>query len=147
MADLQAERLYAAENSTRCFSDPRCYLGTMSATANFLGEVVRAEWFRERWPTMEDVRIRLLDGRGCQSGWARADGTISLPTWARRKLVVLHELAHVVTWQHYGLDQPAHGRKFAWVYLELVRRVLGKEAARELRRAFRVQGVRCRRRK
>ena len=56
-------------------------------------------------------------------------------------------MAHVVTWQHYGLDQPAHGRKFAWVYLALVRRVLGVAAARALRWAFRVQGVRFRRRK
>src|SRR5262249_50061373 len=124
----------------------RNYLGTVPAVERFLDHVVSSAWFRDRWPVMEGVDVQLHDGRGSQSAWA-SPNVISLPRWARRKLVGLHELAHVVTWQCYGKDRPAHGRTFARVYLRLVRRVLGQEAARELRRAFRVQGIRFRRRK
>src|SRR5262249_11084077 len=117
--DQQDERLYEAENSVISFRDPRNYMGTVAAVERFLSLVVSSAWFLDRWPTMDGVHVHLLDGRGSRSAWSHANGVISLPRWARRKLVVLHELAHVVTWQHYGLDQPGHGRKFARVYLVL----------------------------
>jgi len=144
--DKHAERLYLAENSVFSFRDPRNYLGTLAAVERFLGHVVNSAWFLERWPVMEDVEVKLHDGRGSQTAWA-SPNVISLPRWARRKLVVLHELAHVVTWQCYGKDRPAHGRTFARVYLRLVRHVLGQEAARELRWAFRRHRIRFQRRK
>jgi putative metallohydrolase (TIGR04338 family) len=144
--DKQTEPLYEAENSVFSFRDPRNYLGTVPAVERFLDHVVSSAWFLDRWPVMEGAEVKLRDGRGSQSAWA-SPSAISLPRWARRKLVVLHELAHVVTWQCYGKDRPAHGRTFARVYLRLVRRVLGQEAARELRWAFLRHGVRFRRRK
>jgi putative metallohydrolase (TIGR04338 family) len=143
--DQQAERLYEAENSVFSFRDPRNYLGTVPAVEKFLDHVVSSAWFLDRWPVMEGVEVQLHDGRGSQSAWA-SPNVISLPRWARRKLVVLHELAHVVTWTCYGACKPAHGRTFARVYLMLVWRVLGQEAARELHWAFRRHGVRFQRR-
>src|SRR5262249_27229542 len=139
------ERLDAAENDVFSYRDPMNYLGTVPAVERFLSLVVDSAWFLDRWPVMEGVRLRVTDGRGSGVAWADR-GALHLPRWARRKLVVLHELAHVVTWTCYGACKQAHGRTFARVYLVLVRRVLGQEAARELRRAFRVQGVRFRRR-
>src|SRR5262249_38838042 len=79
----------------------------------------------------------MASARKCGPG---ADGVFPAPVGGRRAVVVGGG------WWGWG-EGGGKGRTFARVYLVLVRRVPGREAARELRWAFRVQGVRFRRRK
>ena len=78
------------------------------------------------WAPMPEIK----DGRGrrsaCGSRWE-----ISLPTWARTPLVVLHETAHALLDFRCASD-PWHGALFASLTLELWARYakVGKGAAR-----------------
>lgn len=60
-------------------------------------------------------------------------GTIALPDgigargWAMREVVVLHEYAHHVVWHEY--DTTGHGPRFQGVYLDLLDKAMGPEAA------------------
>lgn len=70
--------------------------------------------------------------------------TIAIPThtnWAMRELVILHEVAHHITWS-LDAQVAAHGKEFLQTYLELVESELGAEASLLLRAAFDAQGLR-----
>lgn len=80
-------------------------------------------------------KVRVTAGRG--GGHAECYGrTIRLGVWGRQLFVVYHELAHCVCRPH-----EKHGRDFARVYLKIIRRFMGKDAAEKLRAAYKVNGV------
>lgn len=74
--------------------------------------------------------VRLRKGHG-RAHWS--DGVIALPDgigergWAMREVVVLHEYAHHVTW--HLRRETGHGQGFLEVYLDLLERAVGPEAA------------------
>jgi putative metallohydrolase (TIGR04338 family) len=82
------------------------------------------------------------DGRGRR----RACGGInfiSMPLWSRCKWIVLHELAHTISFRtQYHIA--AHGWEYAATYLTLVRCVLGVEAHDLLKAQFKAHRVRFR---
>lgn len=63
---------------------------------------------------------RVKDGRGTAMAFSRAGQEINLPIWARRRSVVLHELAHAILQRRGVCDQ--HGPLFAALFLELLQR-------------------------
>lgn len=74
----------------------------------------------------------LTDGRGRRHACGSRQ-VIKLPRWARTRPVVLHECAH-------GLAPDKHGPRFVAVYIALVERFLGQDAA-QLRQSAEAAGL------
>lgn len=125
--DSQRQRLYDAERaifgthggrSFRSIADISAYVREVEASALWreLGERVGLD----RW-------VEVKDGRG--SPRSRAGGrTIKIVRGHRFELVVLHELAHLVTSRRFA----AHGPEFVRNYISLVDAFAGSAAARAL---------------
>ena len=122
---------------------------------DFVNKVFASKYVRKKWgswvPCSEDeVTIgflftpRVRDARrNAARGWCCwRDETINLPPYRynRRISYVIHEISHFIQYPHDGWFN--HGPTFAMVYQDLVRRYMGKDAAKELRRAFRDNKVR-----
>lgn len=67
-----------------------------------------------------------------KQGWG-----INLPRWARVEVVIVHELAHILTPE----AEPWHGREFCRNYLALIKRWLSTEQAKALRASFKEHRV------
>lgn len=75
--------------------------------------------------------VQLHDGGGRKNA-AASNTTMYLPKWSRNRLVIAHELAHVVA----GVEH-RHSWKFAAVYIDIVKLTIGAAAAIELTQCFR----------
>ena len=63
------------------------------------------------------MHVKVTDGRRCRRALACiADSKIKLPRWARKKWVVLHEIAH---FHAHGMGA-AHGPTFVKAYITLL---------------------------
>lgn len=70
--------------------------------------------------------IEVNDGRGCRNALAKITrNQIGLPKWARKRWVVLHEIAHFLA---HDSRWAAHGSQFMQEYI----RLLGKHYRRDL---------------
>lgn len=110
----------------------------------FVNEITQSKWYKNykimgkehsSFCRRTKPHIDVGDGRGRR----RACGggtTIKLPKWCRKTYVILHELAHTMQF-----EQPWHGRQFAAIYLDLVRRWMGRNAWEKLRDEFRKHKV------
>ena len=91
--------------------------------------------------------VRLRERRGQAHAHWTSDGVIALPVpqhgtpWALREAVLLHEMAHHLTFHLDGTR--LHGPAFVVRMLELVGRVLGPEAALALRVDYAEAGVKA----
>jgi putative metallohydrolase (TIGR04338 family) len=97
----------------------------------YLDDLIGSDWWAERWPHVEAIPVaRTRSGRF--SGYAvegtgeirlRTEGQVKLPrVGSFREVVVLHEVAHVVT------PGTGHGPAFIDALLALVRERLGFHA-------------------
>lgn len=135
--DSQRGKLYAAENKVPRGEE----MPDLKAVERYLADMQARSWWR--WGlklvpgkrAIESAPIRVADGRGRRSA-SGGSWTITLPRWARCERIILHEAAHCIT------PGKMHGREFAAAYLELVTRMMGKDAGAALRLAFREGGVR-----
>ena len=149
--DFQRSRVYKAE-TTSGVAPFRAPAGrSVGWCQEYINKIVDSRW----WKARTDVeRVTAWDGRGCSNasaGWhgnygryrRRREGWgINLPRWARVEVVILHELAHVLTRRY---KTPSHGRAFCRNYLALVGCWMGKDQAAKLRASFRECGVKWRR--
>lgn len=125
---------------------------------DYVDKLTRSRWFKNRWPkyrydkdrmVMSTARgarferrphgIVVLDGRRRRTAFGSSNGSISMPRWSRSQLVILHEIAHVVTGE--GRKVRAHGRHYCSNFLALIRHELGAEAADEMKRLFKEHRV------
>ena len=130
--DPQKQRVYDAEYAAFATERARGYL-ELAELQGFLDEIVRAPWFRARWP---GVRVPVLDGRGWPEARASVAG-LQLPKHARFKYFVLHELTHWI--DHTGGED--HGSVFCGLYLHFVEKTYGTWRAGTLAKEFRARGV------
>ena len=92
---------------------------------------------------IESVRVRKRKGNQ-EAHYEFESRTIAIPVdanWAMKELVVLHELAHHITWQKDPNVQ-AHGPEFLQLFLDIVMQEMGSEVALILRAALDAQGLR-----
>lgn len=131
--DSQKSKVYNSENVLRFHR-----LGTFKQTEAWIRRVMRTKFWREFVPPgmPEDGRyrspstIKVKDGRGTRI--ARGSRSrLNLPAWARTDVTVLHELAHALQ-----TERPAHSWQFCAIYLQLIRRFMGKEEASALRAEY-----------
>jgi len=143
--DSQRARLYAAERTA--FGDPRACparLATLRELCAYVDQTLGDAWFEAEFGRFASVRVK--DGRGTRHAYSAYDLRsrallLSFPRWARTRPVVLHELGHAASARRHGVIA-AHGPEFAGVFLGLVRRFLGPDAAGRLAAAYRSHRVR-----
>lgn len=132
--DTQRARVYAAERLIEWTDDDL----TLEECRSYCRSVSRSAWFRRTFAWSAGREITVHDGRGCRNALA-ASGSITLPRWARRHWVILHEIAHCVTSGRHA----AHGPEFVANLLKLYRHFLGSEAYAIVREAMADHGVRA----
>jgi putative metallohydrolase (TIGR04338 family) len=138
--DSQRGRVYAAERHIEWEDDGRVGDGSLQAAEEFVGRITRSNWWRKRAQPYQ-FHITVKDGRGNRKASA-GPASITLPRWARKEWVVLHELAHCLSWDECRRNgEGGHGRTFVRTYLALVDRFLGKDTGRVMREVFREHRV------
>lgn len=131
--DNQRQRVYSAENTMPGIWGQSIPNNQLQA---WVDAALDKRAIRSRWGAR---RIEVTLGRG--GARARNKYEINLGKRSRNPFVICHELAHCLTpW-----DAAAHGPEFAGVELFLVQHLIGPEAARQLRAAFRAKKVRTNR--
>lgn len=143
MRDSQRKRVYDAEaeafSHDKKTDDPT--FRELKAVEKYVKRVFSRKRVQKEWPRANWLP-KVKDGRGCRSALAHGSSAISIPIWARREWVILHELAHIITSREYaGVDKAGHGWEFCKTYLRLVEIVMGKEAFLSLEKCFLKHGV------
>lgn len=133
--DSRRKRLYDAERAAfpEFYGPPL----PLPEVRRWVARIERSRWWTGRFGR---TTLEVLDGRGRRKagGWSGWRPGITLPRWSRTRPIVLHEIAHAV--QPPGTA--AHGPEFCRLYLDLVGRWIGPEAAATLRQSMRQGGVR-----
>lgn len=151
LRDSQKSRAYRAENVL-----PEClgaeYRISHEAGQRFLDAVVAREYVQRHYRPVAVALLQRAPGSGASAG----NGRIRCSDTARTKMILLHELAHLLddleehrernrlAWS-VRLNTPrraGHGWRWAAIYLDLVRNVLGVEVHDRLRAAFKANRVR-----
>jgi hypothetical protein len=136
VVDAQRERVYRAERLV-AFPDLGLQSGDREGTKRLFARVARSSCFRrlvERWTKPGHLSPPTLRfGHGSRRSSEAAGSLVVLaPCHVGVAWVVLHELAHAASPR-----QVSHHWPFCAAYLELVRRFMGAETARELRSKMR----------
>jgi len=153
--DEQKSKVYAAEHTLAWLFDTAAATGNPMVTVSGVTVTLPPEAKFSSVESMQAYVNRVMDMLPTdrktpkvrhRSGTAKAHyhpvGEIAIPTarggsWARRELVVLHELAHHLT------PGSGHNHRYVQAFLELVGRVMGPEVALVGRIIFDDNGVRC----
>lgn len=139
LRDTQRQKLYNAEHAVHKQLATNLTWPELEALKN---KIVTSTWFVKKYRTRDSGRVAALNIRLEKThGGGRAermfDGwEIRLGTWARCDLVLIHEITHCVV-----TTGPAHGWKFAEVFLDLVRHFMGKDAHDVLKASFKKHRV------
>lgn len=141
--DTQRERVYRSERET--FGEPNdettLDLGDHAAVVAYVETITKTRWWRSRYGTMP-IYVEDRGGRGYRGRAHSWRSTISIPRLARRRWIVLHELAHLLAYRRHPASA-AHGPEFARAYLDLLRRFMPDRFVPLLGR-FRANRVRSR---
>lgn len=129
--DSQRARLYRAEGEV----DAGRRLPTVANMQAYVDGIVEADWFVGRWG---ERAFEVRPGFGHRRATADEHGVLQMPKWARRELVLLHEVAHCLT----PPSVASHGPEYAGVLLALARRAMSPATAQSLEDAFTRQRVR-----
>lgn len=145
LRDTQRSKVYAAENKAlKAFAVP---LATVPEMEKFVERVRKRATLVRRYGPELARSIRVGDGRMRRRAAGNAAG-IYMPRWSRLNWIVLHELAHTLSIRKHGRQNIAgHGREFCAVYIDLVRYMIGKEAADALKASFVEHGVKYKKRR
>lgn len=132
-ADSQRKKLYRAENRHSLYSDAYLTPEQVISYAHSVIDTVRLRdpmlaarnGFMHHYPM-----VKILRGSGrC---FARdLDRSINMRPWGFRRIIIIHELAHLIAGCHHK-----HHAEFARVYVLLVRICVGDAEADELARLF-----------
>jgi hypothetical protein len=86
------------------------------------------------------ISVRSLRFTATGDCYATPAGLISIADWGRTKHTILHELAHLVTFDAVAGGEPAHGESFVLAVIELYAEFLGLDV-QDLSRSAQVFGV------
>lgn len=132
-SDTQRERLYLAERTLTEFAVQD--FASLSEANRFIQRFIKRKAWTNKTP-VQKVTVTSYNrvwATGCRIG---CSGEIDLPTkWAWNKMVIAHELAHVMV---PGLPgrRAIHGYEFAGAYIYLTGKMCGKEVENKLIQAF-----------
>jgi putative metallohydrolase (TIGR04338 family) len=141
--DTQRSRLYKADDVLHPFAQP---LPTVRDVERFVKRVWSSKRVQvaypnavRRWQSWDLPTVKDGRGRRRAGGW---DGGITIPLWARKTDVVIHELAHTIVWRELSSKAAGHGWQFCSVYLYLVKLFMGAEAHAALKASFKQHRIR-----
>ena len=137
--DTQRSKVYAAEN--KALKPFAVRIETVPEIERYVERVRKRATLARRYGPELARPIRVGDGRMRRRAGGDAAG-IYMPRWSRTQWIVLHELAHTISIRKHGRSNIAgHGREYCAVYIDLVRYMIGKEAADALKASFVEHGV------
>ena len=129
--DSQRSRVYKAESAV--FDMHRGMLNQEEVLL-FRDKTLSSEYWREA-KGYKRVLLRFNKSTSQSSFFDHSDKSISLPLWAMKKDVVIHEMAHSLTFKE-DKTLPGHGKVFCSHYLNLVAELLGESEAERLEISF-----------
>jgi putative metallohydrolase (TIGR04338 family) len=133
--DSQKQKLYDAESVAKFhLNDIRTKFSSIEEIQKFVNELLSSAWIKKRFG---DNKCEVRAARKNQHDAYARMSYISLPKWAWTKMVVLHEVTHILTRYYEG----SHGRYFARAFLEIIEHVLGHAARIVLKKQYRVYNV------
>ena len=158
--DSQRQKVYAAEhvlwqvldnsrdNSSYTIEGinltlpPEGKFGSLESVQGYVDRVLAHPAVIERFPWTENATITVRRRKGAtKAHYERLTQTIAVPdqiaggSWAMREMVILHEVAHAVSWD-------AHGPQFVSAFVSLLEATMGPEIGLVMRILFRHNGVR-----
>lgn len=152
--DSQRSKLYKAERNVWWFHGAGAEEKSLGEIKDLVKEILTSRWYGNYWQNLPECdveasrnkrgpieHIHVLDGRGRRRArggrpLGALRGSIALPRWARNRWIMLHEIAHV-----FQTEEPSHGRQFARIYLDLVKRWISPGASKLLRDSYRTHKV------
>lgn len=137
-ADTQKKKLYRAEKEA--FAGYQSPERTIAEVDLFYKRILAHKYLRRQY-RKASLPLRVVAGSGnhCKDNYQE----IMLTIWGRNnEWVLLHELAHALDDKAWKTDTRGHGRRFAHIYVDLVRHVMGREWSDKLKDSFRKHGVR-----
>lgn len=155
--DSQKNKLYIAERVAFPAFHHVTYATDEAIQKNYIAKIVKSSWWKKHCSVtcvlVEKGKRVGADAFQEMRRYQRPDGSfVRLPTGIirygnsmRNEYVTLHELAHIIIWDHQKEHRwTDHGPEFAKVFLMLVRRFLGKSSEKTLKDAFKEHRVDCR---
>lgn len=137
--DNQRNKLYKAEKVLSKISKP---LATVPDMEKFIKALSKKATIKKRYGNELNRDVYVGSGKARRAAGGDAKG-VYMPLWSRTEYIVLHELAHCISMRKFGRNMIApHGWEFCLVYMDLVRFVMGREAADLLKASFRQHKVR-----
>jgi len=137
--DSQRQKVYSAEdNLKRLYQEVNIEFSSIEEISQYVNKLVRSTWAIRRWGKPRNT-IQIIENKKVRGAcWARGINlSITLSRWGWNKMVVLHELSHLLS--NYGAS---HGRHFVRTFLELVKHELGYDIQKALKKEYKRYGVR-----
>lgn len=118
-----------------------------------IAEIVNDTWFRKKFGRLfSDTEIKIENANERQN-MAYAFGTdfLSFPPQFCNTPIILHELSHIIVDRlsfvvQFNKNYSTHGRMFAFIYLELVKKYMGEREYTILKTGFKNFNVKYRNR-
>ena len=118
-----------------------------------IAEIVNDTWFRKKFGRLfSDTELKVENANPRQN-MAYAFGTdlLSFPPHFCNVPIILHELTHTIVDRlsfvvHFRKNYTTHGRMFAFIYLELVKKYMGQREYMILKTGFKNYNVKYRNR-
>lgn len=149
--DSQMQKLYDAEYSLIPIS-PKDNL-TFDELVDKINEVVNDTWFRKKFGRLFSDTILKVENASSRQNMAYSFGTdfLSFPPHFCNFPIILHELAHTICDRlqfvvAFNYNYTTHGRMFAFIYLELVRKFMGETSYDILKTGYKNYNVKYRNR-
>jgi putative metallohydrolase (TIGR04338 family) len=137
--DSQRQRVYTSQNQSGLLYAEKAL--SIKECQKFVDKVIAGKTAKDlfekyRFPLQAyPSKIIVEASSGCHATFIRKGWetfrAIRLNNNGRIKLIILHEIAHHITW-----GREAHGAEFADVYTKLVRRYMGKDSYNTLITSF-----------
>ena len=149
--DSQQNKLYNAEYSL-IPSGSDDYLEFADVILK-IAEVVNDTWFRKKFGRLfSDTDLKVEDANPRQNmAYAYGTNKLSFPPNFCNIAIILHELCHIIVDRlsfvvHFRRDYTTHGRMFAFIYLELVKKYMGNREYTILKTGYKNFNVKYRNR-
>ena len=149
--DSQMQKLYDAEYSLIPCS-PKDNL-SFDELIYKINEVVNHTWFRKKFGRLFSDTILKVENASSRQNMAYAFGTdlLSFPPHFCNVPIILHELTHIIVDRlHFVVNMnksyTTHGRMFAFIYLELVKKFMGDRSYTILKTGYKNFNVKYRNR-
>ena len=149
--DSQMQKLYDAEYSLIPCS-PKDNL-TFNELIQKIDYVVNDIWFRKKFGRLFSDTILQVENASSRQNIAYSFGTdfLSFPPHFCNFPIVLHELTHTIVDRlqfvvAFNYNYTTHGRMFAFIYLELVRKFMGERSYTILKTGYKNFNVKYRNR-